>query len=138
MFFIDFTVNSVNNYLIFILLQTYREFQRFSAGCGFHVCMISKASSAKQMFRPKSVQKFDILVTTPNRLVYELQQDPPTVSLKNVEWLVVDECDKLFETGKNGFRDQVSAKHLRVITYLWLFTTAKKVSLTLLYIFFVK
>lgn len=25
----------------------------------------------------------------------------------SVEWLIVDESDKLFETGKNGFRDQV-------------------------------
>lgn len=27
----------------------------------------------------------------------------------SVEWLVVDESDKLFEEGKTGFRDQVSS-----------------------------
>lgn len=25
----------------------------------------------------------------------------------SVEWLVIDECDKLFEAGAQGFRDQV-------------------------------
>jgi hypothetical protein len=49
----------------------------------------------------------DILVTTPNRLVHMLQQDPPAIELGNVEWLIFDEADKLFEEGKDGFRDQV-------------------------------
>lgn len=30
----------------------------------------------------------------------------------SVEWLVVDESDKLFEAGKRGFRDQVSCMRL--------------------------
>ena len=74
----------------------------------------------------------DILITTPNRLVYLLNQEPPTISLKrylyplvkfsnlylkifidfkifsSVEWLIVDESDKLFETGVRGFRDQLA------------------------------
>ncbi|MBN3325204.1 SYNRG protein, partial [Atractosteus spatula] len=50
----------------------------------------------------------DILVTTPNRLIYLLKQDPPAVDLGSVEWLVVDESDKLFEDGKTGFRDQLA------------------------------
>ncbi len=29
----------------------------------------------------------------------------------SVEWLIVDESDKLFEEGKRGFRDQVRLKH---------------------------
>ena len=36
-----------------------------------------------------------------------LQQDPPAVELNNIEWLIFDEADKLFEEGKDGFRDQV-------------------------------
>ena len=52
----------------------------------------------------------DILVTTPNRLVHMLQQDPPAVQLDNVEWLILDEADKLFEEGKDGFRDQVFSR----------------------------
>ena len=37
-----------------------------------------------------------------------LQQDPPAVQLDNVEWLIFDEADKLFEEGTEGFRDQAS------------------------------
>jgi hypothetical protein len=29
------------------------------------------------------------------------------ISNKRVEWLIVDEADKLFEDGKKGFREQV-------------------------------
>ncbi|MEQ2214760.1 hypothetical protein XENOCAPTIV_019166, partial [Xenoophorus captivus] len=50
----------------------------------------------------------DILVSTPNRLIYLLDQDPPGINLNSVEWLVVDESDKLFEDGKTGFREQLA------------------------------
>jgi ATP-dependent RNA helicase DDX52/ROK1 len=36
-----------------------------------------------------------------------LQQDPPEICLQNVEHLIIDESDKLFEAGVRGFRDQV-------------------------------
>ena len=55
--------------------------------------------------------KHDILVSPPNRLVYMLQHDPPLLTLDKVEWLVVDEADKLFEAGETGFRDQLAAIH---------------------------
>ena len=42
------------------------------------------------------------------RLVYMLQQSPPEISLKHVEFLIIDESDKLFEAGVRGFRDQVT------------------------------
>lgn len=29
--------------------------------------------------------------------------------LGSVEWLIVDECDRLFEGGKRGFRDQLAS-----------------------------
>ncbi|XP_059174682.1 probable ATP-dependent RNA helicase DDX52 [Physella acuta] len=85
--------------------QILREFRKLSKGSGLRSCYIEKEISAIK----KSQQSFDILVTTPNRLVYMLQQDPPLISVSNVEWLIVDESDKLFETGKNGFRDQLGA-----------------------------
>ena len=49
----------------------------------------------------------DILVTTPNRLIFMLEQDPPLINVSNLHWLIVDECDKLFEAGKTGFREQL-------------------------------
>uniref|UniRef100_A0A8D0L129 Probable ATP-dependent RNA helicase DDX52 n=1 Tax=Sphenodon punctatus TaxID=8508 RepID=A0A8D0L129_SPHPU len=88
--------------------QTHRELVKLSEGTGFRIHMIHKAAEAAKKFGPKSSHKFDVLVTTPNRLIYLLKQDPPAVDLTRVEWLVVDESDKLFEDGKTGFRDQLA------------------------------
>ncbi|KAI4884287.1 hypothetical protein NFI96_019992 [Prochilodus magdalenae] len=88
--------------------QTHRELLKLSEGVGFRVHMINKGVDAAKKYGPKSAKKFDILVTTPNRLIYLLSQEPPAVDLSSVEWLVVDESDKLFEDGKTGFRDQLA------------------------------
>nr|XP_002741008.2 PREDICTED: probable ATP-dependent RNA helicase DDX52-like [Saccoglossus kowalevskii] len=88
--------------------QTYREFCRLAEGRSFRIHIIDKTSQAAKKFGPQSSQKFDILVTTPNRLVYMLNQHPPALNLTNVEWLIVDESDKLFEEGKQGFREQLA------------------------------
>nr|XP_054312849.1 probable ATP-dependent RNA helicase DDX52 isoform X2 [Pongo pygmaeus] len=89
--------------------QIHRELIKISEGTGFRIHMIHKAAVAAKKFGPKSSKKFDILVTTPNRLIYLLKQDPPGIDLTSVEWLVVDESDKLFEDGKTGFRDQLAS-----------------------------
>uniref|UniRef100_A0A8C0HK14 RNA helicase n=1 Tax=Chelonoidis abingdonii TaxID=106734 RepID=A0A8C0HK14_CHEAB len=60
----------------------------------------------------------NILVTTPNRLIYLLKQDPPVIDLTRVEWLVVDESDKLFEDGKSGFRDQLASIFLACTSHV--------------------
>jgi superfamily II DNA/RNA helicase len=44
-----------------------------------------------------SQPKHDILICPPNRLVYMINHEPPLVNLARVEWLIVDEADKLFE-----------------------------------------
>ncbi|XP_048413058.2 probable ATP-dependent RNA helicase DDX52 isoform X2 [Stegostoma tigrinum] len=88
--------------------QTHRELVKLSEGIGFRIHMINKAAEAAKKFGPKTSNKFDVLVTTPNRLIYLLKQDPPGLDLSRVEWLVVDESDKLFEDGKSGFRDQLA------------------------------
>ncbi|XP_022085857.1 probable ATP-dependent RNA helicase DDX52 [Acanthaster planci] len=88
--------------------QTYREFQRLAEGRGLRIHLIESTAKAAKKFSPEASQKFDILVTTPNRLVYLLKQEPPGIKLNSVEWLIVDESDKLFEEGKTGFRDQLA------------------------------
>ncbi|XP_006138682.2 putative ATP-dependent RNA helicase DDX52 [Pelodiscus sinensis] len=98
--------------------QTHRELVKLSEGTGFRIHMIHKATEATKKFGPKSSQKFDILVTTPNRLIYLLKQDPPAISLTRVEWLVVDESDKLFEDGKSGFRDQLASIFLACTSHV--------------------
>ncbi|XP_076170038.1 DExD-box helicase 52 isoform X2 [Ptiloglossa arizonensis] len=87
--------------------QTYRECVRLSEGYNFRVHIISKINQALSKYGPKSSQKFDILITTPKRIIFLLNQDPPAVSLSNVKWLIVDEADKLFEDGTRCFRDQL-------------------------------
>ncbi|KAJ7308887.1 hypothetical protein JRQ81_008162, partial [Phrynocephalus forsythii] len=97
--------------------QTHRELVKLSEGTGFRIHMIHKAAEAAKKFGPKSAQKFDILVTTPNRLIYLLKQDPPAIDLTR-QWLVVDESDKLFEDGKTGFRDQLATVFLACTSHL--------------------
>lgn len=88
--------------------QTYREFVRLAVGSGMRIHVLTKAKATANSFGPQSNQRFDILVTTPNRLLHMLTVQPPSISLHNVEWLVLDEADKLFEPGTLGFRDQVA------------------------------
>ncbi|KAH9492907.1 DEAD (Asp-Glu-Ala-Asp) box polypeptide 52 [Bulinus truncatus] len=83
--------------------QIVREFRKLSKGLGIRSCYIEKESTAIK----KSQKNFDILVSAPKRLVYLLQQESPLLAVNNVEWLVVDESDKLFEAGTRGFRDQL-------------------------------
>ncbi|XP_033329020.2 DExD-box helicase 52 [Megalopta genalis] len=87
--------------------QTYRECVRLSEGYNFKIHIISKISQALNKYGPQSSQKFDILITTPKRVIFLLNQDPPAINLSNVKWLIVDEADKLFEDGTRSFRDQL-------------------------------
>ncbi|XP_055792866.1 probable ATP-dependent RNA helicase DDX52 [Salvelinus fontinalis] len=87
--------------------QTHRELVRLSEGVGFRVHILDKASMAARRHATSSNNKSDILISTPNRLVFLLKQD--ALDLSSVEWLVVDESDKLFEDGRRGFRDQLAA-----------------------------
>ncbi|OXB64863.1 hypothetical protein ASZ78_009744 [Callipepla squamata] len=98
--------------------QTHRELVKLAEGTGFRIHMIQKAAEAAKKFGPKSSKKFDILVTTPNRLIYLLKEDPPAIDLTSVEWLVVDESDKLFEDGKSGFRDQLASIFLACTSHM--------------------
>ncbi|XP_036319301.1 probable ATP-dependent RNA helicase DDX52 [Rhagoletis pomonella] len=54
-----------------------------------------------------SNKKYDILISTPNRVRFLLEQEPPALQLAGVEWLVIDEADRLMEEGMNNFKDQV-------------------------------
>ena len=54
------------------------------------------------------MKKYDVLISTPNKLIYLLENEQISSSLKRVEWMVIDEADRLFEDGEKGFREQVS------------------------------
>jgi superfamily II DNA/RNA helicase len=57
------------------------------------------------------------------RVVYMLQQNPPEISLKSVDYLIIDESDKLFEAGERGFRDQVTIYKTTISFYINLLHT---------------
>ncbi|XP_060521054.1 DEAD box protein 52 homolog isoform X2 [Cylas formicarius] len=87
--------------------QTQRECIRLSEGRGFRIHIISKIKKTLSQYGPSSNKGYDILITTPNRLCFLLKQDPPILELSNIEWLIVDEADKLYEEGKHSFRYQL-------------------------------
>ncbi|KAK3866697.1 hypothetical protein Pcinc_027786 [Petrolisthes cinctipes] len=93
--------------------QIHRECGRLAEGLGIRATVITNVNKARAKYGPQSAKKIDVLVTTPNRLVYLLREsdDGPPLSLDNVEMLVVDESDRLFEEGGGkggGFRDQLA------------------------------
>lgn len=98
-----------------LALQTYRIFHRLAEGLNMKIFMVdSRQEKAAEKFAPKKANKgsrFDVLISTPSRLVGLLQRKPKAgVCLRNVECLVVDESDKLFETNSKdgGFRQQLA------------------------------
>ncbi|KAI0243517.1 RNA-dependent ATPase rok1, partial [Massospora cicadina] len=84
--------------------QIHSQFQRLAAGTKFRIQYLTKATAAAlnqpAEFRPK----FDVLVTTPLRLVHAIKE--AKIDLTKVTQLVLDEADKLFEM---GFVEQVDA-----------------------------
>lgn len=88
--------------------QTHRECQRLAENTGLNIHIVSKVNLNNSKLSLERTNKFDILITTPNRLVFLLKQEPAVLSLKSVQWLIVDESDKLFEAGPRGFRDQLA------------------------------
>lgn len=85
--------------------QIHREALWISQGSNLKVHHLKDIKEAAKKFSPESLYKYDVLVTTPNRLSSLLTTDPPAISLCKLEWLVIDECDRLFEF---GFRDDLN------------------------------
>ncbi|EXC16265.1 DEAD-box ATP-dependent RNA helicase 57 [Morus notabilis] len=74
--------------------QTTRECKRFAEGCKFCIKLMSK-----QRVKRADLSKFscDILISTPLRLKLAIRKKH--IDLSKVEYLVLDESDKLFELG---------------------------------------
>ncbi|KRY33269.1 putative ATP-dependent RNA helicase DDX52 [Trichinella spiralis] len=87
--------------------QVYLELLKLTDGLNVKVHL---TSNAPQLEDENNFDKenFDIMVTTPNRLIYAQQQSQPLYNLNTIRWLIIDECDKLFESGDRGFRKQLS------------------------------
>jgi ATP-dependent RNA helicase DDX52/ROK1 len=61
--------------------QIHRECLWISEGTGLRVHIIKNVNLAQKKFGPNSALKYDILVTTPNRLVWLLKQEPKAINI---------------------------------------------------------
>lgn len=85
--------------------QIHRDVVRLSRGRKLRVCLLTKAGSAKAaaatgMDSKNALSGYDIVVSTPLRLVALVREG--AVSLADVEIVVLDEADKLFDAGTVG------------------------------------
>ncbi|XP_049294014.1 probable ATP-dependent RNA helicase DDX52 [Anopheles funestus] len=88
--------------------QIQREALRLGDEMNLRTHVIQTVDNPKKSdYSFNSGRHYDILVTTPNRICYLLAQSPPKIDLSNIQWVVIDEADKLFEDSKNSFRDQL-------------------------------
>ncbi|CAG8460372.1 5947_t:CDS:10, partial [Cetraspora pellucida] len=100
--------------------QIYIEFKKMCVGKKFKICLLTKATAATQAQDPQLRQKFDILISTPLRLVHAISQDH--IDLKNVRHLVLDEADKLLELGFLEQTDEIFAACSNVKLQKYLFS----------------
>ena len=84
--------------------QIHRELKKLTVGKPFKICMLSKATNVSTRSNP-----FDILISTPLRLVYSLKEGH--LNLEKVQYLVLDEADRMLDM---GFSDDLS----KIFTFL--------------------
>ncbi len=85
--------------------QIHRDVVRLSRGRKMRVCLLTKAGAAKAaaaagVDSKKALAGYDIVVSTPMRLVALIRER--AISLASVEMLILDEADKLFDAGAAG------------------------------------
>ena len=85
--------------------QIYDQLQILARGQSFRTCLLTKVTNKSTEALKK--KKFDILITTPLRLVHAIQHDE--VDLSRVEQLVLDEADRLLEQGFLEQTDEILA-----------------------------
>ncbi|WFD33935.1 RNA helicase [Malassezia cuniculi] len=75
--------------------QIYEQLQRLAAGQSFRTCLLARAKHTGDGGLKK--KNFDVLITTPLRLVHAIEHEE--LDLRSVEQLVLDEADSLLEQG---------------------------------------
>lgn len=61
--------------------QTQRECLRLVEGIDLRVHILNKINQAEEKYGPKSNKQYDILITTPNRICYLLEQETSFLDL---------------------------------------------------------
>ncbi|CAH0715243.1 unnamed protein product, partial [Brenthis ino] len=77
--------------------QIYREALRLSVSTQLRCTVIKSVKEKKVKEREATFRKSDLVISTPNRLCYLLSQENVGINLDKVQWLIIDEADKLFE-----------------------------------------
>ncbi|KAJ3383466.1 RNA-dependent ATPase rok1 [Entophlyctis sp. JEL0112] len=90
-----------------LALQIHRHVKDLTKGRNFKTCVLTKSTNANNPLSAAQLDKFDILITTPMRLVNAIDHDG--IRLNKVRHLVLDEADKLLEIGFLGQMDSVFA-----------------------------
>ncbi|KAL4712071.1 hypothetical protein ACJJTC_005307 [Scirpophaga incertulas] len=90
--------------------QIHRELLRLSAASELRCTVLRNLKESKIKERETTIRKSDIVISTPNRLCYLLNQDNVNINLSKVKWVIIDEADKLFEGSPeqaSDFRQQM-------------------------------
>lgn len=78
-------------------LQIYNELLRLNKGKNLEIGLLSSSMSKKLKRKDITYKKFDILISTPLRLIDLVKNEDVELKLDTVEQLVFDEADKLFD-----------------------------------------
>jgi ATP-dependent RNA helicase DDX52/ROK1 len=78
--------------------QIHEQVTKLSRGRDLNICILSKSVVGRLRGDEASRQKFDIMISTPKRLLDCLEY----IDLSKVQHLIFDEADKLFERGFRG------------------------------------
>ncbi|XP_026494560.2 DEAD box protein 52 homolog [Vanessa tameamea] len=80
-----------------LALQIHREALRLAAPTPLRCSVVRSCKQSKIKERENTIKKSDLVISTPNRLCYLLNQENVGINLDKVQWLIIDEADKLFE-----------------------------------------
>ncbi|KAL7077917.1 hypothetical protein ACQ4LE_002956 [Meloidogyne hapla] len=94
-----------------LAIQTYQNFIKFCFGLNIN-CFYLNLKIATKIEKNFENFAINILICTPNRLIYlleKLEKEKSFNFLSNLQWLIVDECDRIFEEteGENSFKLQL-------------------------------
>ncbi|EPX74431.1 ATP-dependent RNA helicase Rok1 [Schizosaccharomyces octosporus yFS286] len=76
--------------------QIYKQAKRLTTNSSIHVTELNKSNEKIQEKSPQLREKYDICISTPMRLIHALRSG---LKLDKVEYIVMDEADRLFEEG---------------------------------------
>lgn len=88
--------------------QIKREFDRLGEGLKLKIKILDKAKPQRRhAFLKQNSMKLDIIISTPLRLVQMIREG--AIKLDHVQWLILDEADRLLDDGFDEQLDEIVA-----------------------------